>query len=170
MWTPRSNDSQDELWQGMCYFFSWLFLHLSHIRFLPWQLKEWDWSRKGGKKLERSKWRSREWWNEWWNNEVLIRISLCWHSVGILHFISPLYPPPTGRRATSQSALLRGLFNNGEGRQNERGNDFPGAVGAPSVTFTSSKALNVRVLVWWPCARLMIPPSGTLTRGTKLSW
>lgn len=27
-------------------------------------------------------------------DEVLIRISLCWDSVGTLHFISPLYPPP----------------------------------------------------------------------------
>lgn len=50
---------------NVLFLFLWLFLHLSHIRFLPWQLKEWDWSRKGGKKC--SEWRSRGWWNEWWN-------------------------------------------------------------------------------------------------------
>lgn len=88
-------------------------------------------------------------------DEFLIRICLCRHSVGILHLISPRYPPPlpTGRRATSQSALLRGLFNNVKGERREtkwERKRFPGAVGAPSVTFTSSVALDVCV-----CVRLM---------------
>lgn len=52
-------------------------------------------------------------------DEVLIRSALCRLSAGFLHFISPLHPPPAGQQATSQSALLRGLFNNVEGERRE---------------------------------------------------
>lgn len=145
-----------------------------------------DWSRQRGflqkkkrkkeKQPERCERRRRGggwWWNEWWNrrgfNQSLSTPALRGNS-------SPHQPSvssPTGRRATSQSALLRGLFNNVEEERRDtkwERKRFPGAVGAPSVTFTSGKTLDVCVRVWWPCATLMIPPSGTLTRGTKLSW
>lgn len=52
-------------------------------------------------------------------DEVLIRSALCWLSAGFLHFVSPLHPPPAGQQATSQGALLRGLFNNVEGERRE---------------------------------------------------
>lgn len=43
-------------------------------------------------------------------DEVLIRISLCWHSVGILHLISPRYPPPAGRRGNLPECLAAWPF------------------------------------------------------------
>lgn len=96
--------------------------------------------------------------------------------------IRPLHSPPpsTGRWATSQSALLCGLFNNverkGDKNQSEGGNDF--AAGAPSVTFTSSRTLSAHAHLC-VCVRFMAlcqtndgppaeaPKSRSATRVTK---
>lgn len=92
----------------------------------------------------------------------------------------PSLSSPTGRWATSQSALLHGLFNNVEGREKgdkiREGNDFL-ALWEPRLWHLPLAKLSVClwvsacvcVCVWWSCARLMIPPSGTRSWGTKLS-
>lgn len=72
-------------------------------------------------------------------DEVLIRVSISRPSVGV-HFISPLLPLPQDAGAASRHALLRGLFNNGVGKTKQEWKRFPGAAGAPSVTFTPSRA------------------------------
>lgn len=72
-------------------------------------------------------------------DEVLIRASISRPSVGI-HFISPLLPLPQDAGVASQHALLRGLFNNVVGETKQERKRFPGAAGAPSVTFTPSRA------------------------------
>lgn len=149
MWTRRSVSSQDVLWQCICSFLTFSASQSCQTESLG-TLESCQTKESGPRVWRGTKRRMIKLNGE--TDEVLIRISLCWHSVGILHQPhQPSISTPTGRQATSQSALLCGLFNNVEGERREikwGRKRFLGAVGAPCVTFTSSEAISVSLSLW----------------------